>query len=319
MPSQWELFLFGLIQFIDAPSKSPFRNYGYISWITAFLVQTIILYRCDNSWNKKVLSVWHSFSMYFYILFGCWLIADWVDDLLPGRWTVWEAVIWGIIPALGILKMITLRERISWPIMAYPQSYLGLGLLPVVIYQCLWVIIACQFKGDPSPLSYLPFINPLELVQLFSIIIVINWLLLIRQGVIEKMTFINTTIGLNIMAAIAFIYITSVVAHSVHFYAGVRFDERAMLRSEVFQASISIVWTLLAFGIMWMATKKQIRKLWFVGTGLLALVVVKLFMVDLADSGAVARIVSFITVGILMLLIGYLSPIPPKENNEITA
>ena len=142
---------------------------------------------------------------------------------------------------------------------------------------------------------------------------------MIRQGQIEKAGFINPSIGLKIIAVILFIYITSVVAHAVHFYADVRFDDRAMLRSEIFQASISIVWTLLAFGIMWMAAKKQYRKLWFIGTGLLAIVVIKLFMIDLADSGAVARIVSFITVGILMLLIGYLSPIPPKENHGNTA
>ncbi len=312
------IYMFALIQFIDAPSKSPFRNYGYISWITSFLVQIIILYRCDHSWNKKLLSVWHSFSMYFYILFGCWLISEWVDNYFPGRWTIWEAVIWGLIPAIAILKITLLRNRMLWPIKKYPESYLGLGLLPVVICLCFWIIMACQLIGNPGPLPYIPIINPLELTQLFSIIVVINWLMLIRQGMIEKTGFVNTTLALNFMAFMIFIFITSVVAHSVHFYAGVRFDEYAMLRSEVFQASISIIWTLLAFGIMWMATQKQIRKLWFVGTGLLAIVVIKLFLIDLADSGAVARIVSFITVGLLMLLIGYLSPIPPKENIENT-
>ena len=41
-------------------------------------------------------------------------------------------------------------------------------------------------------------------------------------------------------------------------------------------------------------------------------VVVKLFLVDLAGLGTVARILSFIVVGLLMLLIGYLSPLPPR-------
>ena len=39
----------------------------------------------------------------------------------------------------------------------------------------------------------------------------------------------------------------------------------------------------------------------------------KLFLVDLAQAGTVARIVSFICVGLLLLLIGYLEPVPPRR------
>jgi uncharacterized membrane protein len=46
--------------------------------------------------------------------------------------------------------------------------------------------------------------------------------------------------------------------------------------------------------------------------------VAKLFFVDLGDRGTVARIVSFIAAGALMLLIGYLSPAPPRRVEEHT-
>jgi len=49
---------------------------------------------------------------------------------------------------------------------------------------------------------------------------------------------------------------------------------------------------------------------------LLGLVVLKLFLVDLSGTGTVARIVSFIVVGILMLVIGYFSPMPPAKKEE---
>jgi uncharacterized membrane protein len=49
---------------------------------------------------------------------------------------------------------------------------------------------------------------------------------------------------------------------------------------------------------------------------LLGVTVVKLFFVDLGEIGTVARIVSFITVGILMLVIGYLAPTPPVKTVE---
>jgi uncharacterized membrane protein len=45
---------------------------------------------------------------------------------------------------------------------------------------------------------------------------------------------------------------------------------------------------------------------------LLGLVVVKLVIIDLANADGVERIVAFIAVGALMLLVGYLVPMPPK-------
>jgi uncharacterized membrane protein len=36
-------------------------------------------------------------------------------------------------------------------------------------------------------------------------------------------------------------------------------------------------------------------------------------LVDLANSATVARIVSFISVGLIMMLVGYLAPVPPRR------
>lgn len=306
------MYLVVLIQYIDAPSRNPLSHYGFISWIAAFTIQMLILYRCERVWNKRLLALWHSLSMYLYVFLCTWIIADFINYLLPG-YRLWEEIIWGLIPAFGIMKMIYLRDRVSWPVMEYPQSYVGTGLLPIVFYISVWVIFACHNPADPIPLPYLPIVNPLELVQLFSIIIILNWLSLIGQEELPKINMLNVSYAFNAVALLGFVYITSVVAHAVHFYAGVRFDEYAMLRSEVFQASISIVWTLIAFIVMCFGTKKQFRKIWFVGASLLGIVVIKLFLIDLADSGGIARIVSFLTVGVLVLVIGYFSPIPPKK------
>ena len=45
----------------------------------------------------------------------------------------------------------------------------------------------------------------------------------------------------------------------------------------------------------------------------LAVVVGKLFLLDLANSGTVARIVSFLGVGGLLMIIGYVAPVPPGD------
>ena len=61
------------------------------------------------------------------------------------------------------------------------------------------------------------------------------------------------------------------------------------------------------------ANRSRLRWLWFSGAGLLGLEVIKLFLVDLSGTGTVARIVSFLAVGALMLVIGFFSPLPPAE------
>jgi uncharacterized membrane protein len=41
-------------------------------------------------------------------------------------------------------------------------------------------------------------------------------------------------------------------------------------------------------------------------------VVAKLFLVDMSASGSIERIVAFLTVGFLLSLVGYFSPLPPE-------
>ena len=167
--------------------------------------------------------------------------------------------------------------------------------------------------GNPAPLPYLPILNPQDIVQLFCLLVLADWTWRQRNATIPAIENFTPEHCTNTFAAIVFIWINSLVAHVIHFYAGVRYDLETMLRSSLFQTSISIIWTMTAFIVMGLSTRNGKRKSWFAGAGLLAVVVVKLFVVDLADSGTVTRIVSFITVGGLMLVIGYLSPVPPRQ------
>jgi uncharacterized membrane protein len=76
-------------------------------------------------------------------------------------------------------------------------------------------------------------------------------------------------------------------------------------------------WTVLALAVMVVATRRASRALWFTGAALLGVIVVKLFLFDLSRVTGVERIVSFIGIGVLLLLIGYLSPLPPKAKEAV--
>ena len=57
------------------------------------------------------------------------------------------------------------------------------------------------------------------------------------------------------------------------------------------------------------------RTRWLVGASIMAVVVLKLFFVELGNSGGIERIVSFIVVGLLLLLVGWYAPVPPKDRD----
>ena len=79
---------------------------------------------------------------------------------------------------------------------------------------------------------------------------------------------------------------------------------------------MSIFWALLGFIAMTLAARKHWRYVWMVGAGLMLVVVAKLFLVDLSNVGTIARIVSFLTIGALIVVTGYLAPLPPKRESS---
>ena len=86
--------------------------------------------------------------------------------------------------------------------------------------------------------------------------------------------------------------------------------------SVVTQTVLSIYWGLLGFaGMIWGARSSR-RLLWLAGAGFMALVVIKLFLVDLGNSGTVERIISFIGIGALLLVVGYFAPAPPRHSKN---
>jgi uncharacterized membrane protein len=72
----------------------------------------------------------------------------------------------------------------------------------------------------------------------------------------------------------------------------------------------------LALATMYVATRIRNRQMWIVGSFLMVAVVIKLTVVELRADVTVDSVISSIAVGVLMLLAGYLAPIPPKYAGE---
>ncbi|MDW5417604.1 DUF2339 domain-containing protein [Iodobacter sp. CM08] len=179
---------------------------------------------------------------------------------------------------------------------------------PVMLIMWLWTFYANLSQSG----SRWPLLNPLDLIQIGIFALIGLWLYRVdklRGGLPQQ--WLKIGVGFT-----AFVWLNGVLLRTLHHWGDVPYVASALLHSTLVQASLSIFWTLLAFGIMLFSARKLDRSLWFSGAALLVVVVAKLFIIDLSRISGIERIVSFIGVGILLLIIGYLSPLPPKQESS---
>jgi uncharacterized membrane protein len=144
----------------------------------------------------------------------------------------------------------------------------------------------------------------------------IYYLLRLRDASLDGRLRLAPPVGPALLGGSILIWSSAMVLRSVHHWGDVPFRFASLFSSVLVQSGLALVWTLLALCAMVAATRRGLRLLWLSGGALLALVVLKLFLIDLSGSGTLARIVSFLGVGLLLLVIGYLAPAPPRSASE---
>ncbi len=168
--------------------------------------------------------------------------------------------------------------------------------------------------GSMAPLPYVPVINPLDLTTAFALMLGAWCYRMLQADAALLSPQVNALVARMPLAALVYGYVwfNLILLRSAAHYLDIDYQAATLFASLFIQAMLSLVWSITAMVIMRSATKRHSRRWWMVGAGFLALVVAKLFLVDLSGSGSVSRIVSFVGVGVLMVLIGYLAPYPSE-------
>ena len=283
----------------------PLAQWGIIAWPLSLAALFWVLWRVGDDWGSRV-GIFHRGALWLSLLLVTWEASWQVGRLLTED--SWSFVTWALVPLAVVVALSKLGSQIDWPIRRFRDDYVGAGQVPILALVGFWLMVASVHPGDPEPLAYLPVLNPIELTQL-CVLAVLFW-----RGA-------QSGLGMRIaedtrvvwLAALGFVAMNGAVARATHYLADVPFRSEALWEAAVFQTALSIVWTSVAFVVMFSATRLAERTNWWAGVVLLGAVVVKLFAVDLADIGTIARIVSFVVVGLLILVIGYVSPLPPKK------
>ena len=272
---------------------------------TLTLAMMTVLSLRAMTWQPEKLwrsAAWHGIAL---AVFG----AAWTAWLgkLGGRYAdgVWAQLAWLAVPMLLWTAFTAWRNH---PRLQPRAVYWRWGSMAAAVFALAWLLVANWVAPRASGLPYLPLLNPLELATAAIVWQAWRWC-----GVwLPEHDPDAKKVQIALPAALALFAVSALVMRVWHEYDGVAWRLRDLLASFGLQASLSIVWALLAIGLMVRGNQQAARPLWFTGAGLMGVVVGKLFLVELGNSGGVARIVSFIVVGVLLLLVGWFAPMPPK-------
>jgi uncharacterized membrane protein len=296
----------------------PFAGFGYVSWVLALVVYYVVLYD-----NDRVLDINKHFLLRFghagalWVVVGvagcelCWLAYFYID-----HFSSWGVAAQAIAPVFAAWLVMLNGNVLKWPVKRHGVTYLGLGLAPIIATSWCWLMVTNVLShGNAAPLRYVPFMNPLEVAQAGVLLVVGLWVFRMRQ--IEWFRhYISRRIQTLFIGGSIFIWLNGVLCRSLHHFLDIPFNVESLMSSVEVQVAFSLFWTVLGLTMMIVATKKIQRWLWVSGAVLLGIVVLKMLVIDLSKSQTIARVISFLGVGALFLIVGYVAPMPPNTGDR---
>ncbi len=255
----------------------------------------------------RVLPHAHTASLWLVLLAVARMVGR---HALPGL--MWHHAAVLVVAVAAILLMLWMDRRGVWPVAPWRTAYVVTGGAGVVVAGLLWALaVSVAGGGSATPLPYVPLLNPLDIA--IGMLLIAAW-----RGwqAAQAELKVDNKVALAVLGALAFVLVNGAVLRAVHHLAAVPWHADALFASDTVQTSISLFWGVLGLVLTFIASRRASRVLWMVGAALLGVVVLKLFLIDMASTGTVARIVSFLGAGVMLLVVGYFSPLPPAK--EVT-
>jgi len=276
-------------------------------WLLALATWWFVLNRLEMQKQfARYITVMHRLSVVLSLLFP----LRWFFMLLPVQQVVWwmPAATALISAYVGVIYI--LLQKQVWPVVNNQRVYASMlsGLMSLL---CIIVLTANIVIPFLSPMTLSPWIDPVTVSSLLMMAMTFCWYRYFRHNVTASMNSIQILNAFILFTGLSII--TMGLARIVHYYFGLPYTGAALLHASLFETPLSILWSLIGLLFMLLSTKKKKRETWYVGAGLMALVVFKLFFIDMQNSETVLRILAFMGVGVVMLVVAYFSPLPPKE------
>ena len=293
------MVLLGLYLFILA-EEHPLGNFAWLGWLCAFGAQYVFLRHRETGY-PDLAPFWHVGTYWVMALLVAseagWLVAT----VAGGEWPLVAAVV-----SATVLAWTTgaARRKLAWPLDHHWKAYSSAGIRVVSGAAALFVLAASLTSdGSAAPVPYLPLANPLTIGAVVAGLSV--WVSLGPDVRRREMRIIAPWYCL-----VGLVLLSMEVARGAHYFADIPFTAAALAGSAVFQAGLSLVWGTAGLASMVVGAVRERREIWIGGAVVMGIVIVKLFVVELGNVGTLSRVVSFLGVGLLLLVVGYFAPVP---------
>jgi uncharacterized membrane protein len=308
------LILFSFVYAIDATDTHPTQGFNLLAITLFFVIQYRFLFNQEaQSQSPKLLSLYHVFTAWGLFALIFWEVS-WQKHNLNLHGTA-GLMIWFAAVAVPVIVLIGTGQKKFWPFITFERDYKNWIPAPLFILTAFWFFAVCH-KTVTSTEHYFPILNPLDLAQ-FAVILIFAYAA--KRQFMDALNFISNSMRAGLLGIMLFVWVNVVTIRAMSHYQQVPYDFDTLWDATQVQMALSILWSVCALVVMNLSRRIQRRELWMIGAGLLGLVVLKLATKDLSGSGTLAGIISFMVVGALMLLIGFLSPIPTKKNTQDVA
>jgi uncharacterized membrane protein len=210
-----------------------------------------------------------------------------------------------VMAPLAVLSFVAWKHpRLAgWPVAdAFPRwRRVWLGIAGVGLGMA-W-LLGNGWAGYSAPLPWLPLLNPLELSLLLG--------LLVAAAALRSQADPHR-LGRLAWAGAALLMLTMSVLRACHHLGDLPWSP-AILGETLAQTSLTVAWCLAGVTAWVLGSRRRDRPLWWLGAVLLGIVLLKLLVVDRQFVGNITGIVSFVVVGLLLIIVGRIAPTPPRS------
>lgn len=283
---------------------------GALVWPAAWLVQAFALRAIDGDPRlggvepRPALGRAIALSAVAFVAWASFEDWTWTRRVTPAgsAWALCAAL---AAPILAVALAGTGRWRQAWPSSRHPRALADATVVLAGVLVACATVMALVSRGDPAPLPWWPLANPLDLAVAAAFFAGGRAALALGPRAAE--------FAARALPVALFVAGNGLMLRIAHHWGGVPWRAADLMASKPLQAAITLAWTAVACILMIHAARRGARTRWMLGAGLLAIAVVKLFLVDLAALSGLARIVAFLGVGGMLVALGYVAPPPPSR------
>jgi uncharacterized membrane protein len=284
----------------------PFAGFMAFALPLALVIHQVLL-AADEKRGNPLFQLARHVGGWWLLLASLALETSWQANHHARPPEFWALVAVTNLLAASITLVVWGKKRGLWPFAVADARYVPLGVFPAVAGLIVLLPLgnATHSGADGLGWPYLPLLNVFDTTQVVATasLLLLTGLLKPEEGRVLR----------GVVGAITFVWLSALAARIAHHWGGVPFAAGPLLRSTLFQALLTLLWTVTAIATLIHASRRGLRTAWFGGITLLCIVGAKLLLFDAAGRGTLTWAATLIGVALLVLAASYFAPLPPEE------